>query len=121
MGNIQTSPTFNFFTDNFDDKQRFILDFQDKRILFCYKNEDVTDTSTKISMEVLDRPHKKSSVTLRSLGNCQCKSDAKSYEPSATFKIYRDRDGLHQQRLLDTSDEMKILLKDLERAIIKYE
>lgn len=120
MGNIQTTPTFNFFADNFDDKQKFILDFQDKRILFCYKDEDVTNTSIKISMEILDRPHGNSSVTLRSLGNCQCKSDAKSYEPSATFEIYRDKDGLHRLKIINSSDEMKALIKDLERAILKY-
>lgn len=117
MGNTQSNPTFKFFTDNFGAKHKFILDFQDKRILFSFKDEDVTDNSVKISMEVLDRPHENSSVTLRSLSNCECKSDAKQYEPSATFEIYRHKDGFYQKKYLSKPDELKVLFRDLENAI----
>lgn len=126
MGNTQTCPTFNFFSDNFDVKNNFILDFQDKRILFCFKDEDITDLGAKISMEILDRPNENSSVTIRSLGNCQCKSDAKKYEPSATFEIRRDVDGFHKVKIIqgscgsDNNDDLKKLIKDLEKAVIKY-
>lgn len=120
MGVNHSSPTFNFFIDNFGERKEFILDFQDKRILFSYREKDVTKNKIKISMEVLDRPHEKSSVTIRSLGNCQCKSDAKSYEPSATFFICYNLDGFHDKRYINSSDEFKILLDNIEKEIMDY-
>lgn len=121
MGNKKNSSTFNFFLDNFSKKNEFILDFEDERILFSYKEEDVKDNKVKISMELLDRPHKKSSVTIRSLGNCQCKSDSKNYEPSATFDVFFHLEGFYHKKYVNSSDEFKTLFKSVEKAVIKYE
>jgi hypothetical protein len=71
-------------------------------------------------MELLDRPHKESSVTIRSLGNCQCKSDSKNYEPSATFYVFFQQEGFYYKKYINTSEELKILFKNVEKAVKNY-
>lgn len=120
MGNTSsTSITSDFFISNFDENSSFVYKNKNgDKVLFSYREEDITDDFFIVNAEMLSRPNKSSKVTIRSAKNCDCKSDVSRFEPSGDFKVYFFQEGFHDLQFNITDIKFKYTITDIEREIL---